>query len=53
MLFVLRKIRHKLMQKNKLTSYLFYAFGEIVLVVIEILIALQINHWNQEKIIIK
>lgn len=50
MLFVLRKIRHKLMQKSKLTSYLFYAFGEIVLVVIGILIALQINNWNQEKI---
>jgi hypothetical protein len=44
-----RKIRHKLLSENKLSKYLLYAIGEIVLVVIGILIALQINNWNEEK----
>tara|TARA_R110001606_G_scaffold194745_1_gene342473 strand:- start:236 stop:940 length:705 start_codon:yes stop_codon:yes gene_type:complete len=38
------------MEKNKTGKYLKYAIGEIILVVIGILIALQINNWNQEKI---
>ena len=42
-----RKIRHKLILDNKKTQYFKYALGEIVLVVIGILIALQINNWNQ------
>ncbi len=42
-----RKIRFNLMEKNKTGKYLKYAFGEIVLVVIGILIALQINNWNE------
>lgn len=55
MLFLLRKIRRKLMQNlptavgNKFTTYLLYAIGEIVLVVIGILLAVQINNWNQER----
>ena len=44
-----RKIRFDLMEKNKTGKYFKYAFGEIVLVVIGILIALQINTWNGEK----
>ena len=44
-----RKIRKKLADDNKPLKYLRYAIGEIVLVVIGILIALQINNWNQEK----
>jgi len=36
------------MEKNKTGKYLKYAIGEIVLVVIGILIALQINNWNEE-----
>jgi len=44
-----RKIRYALMEKNKTGKYLKYAFGEIMLVVIGILIALQINNWNEEK----
>lgn len=44
-----RKIRQKLLSENKFTKYLFYALGEIVLVVIGILIALEINNWNQDK----
>ena len=43
-----RKIRYKLMSENKTSRYFKYAIGEIVLVVIGILIALQINTWNQE-----
>ena len=37
------------MEKNKTGKYLKYAFGEIILVVIGILIALQINNWNEKK----
>ena len=45
----LRKIRQNLVKKNRLSSYLLYAIGEIVLVVIGILIALQINNWNEDQ----
>ena len=37
------------MEKNKTGKYFKYAIGEIVLVVIGILIALQINNWNESK----
>lgn len=41
-----RKIRQNLLAENKFSRYLLYAVGEIVLVVIGILIALQINNTN-------
>jgi len=44
-----RNIRQKMINKNKITSYLLYAIGEIILVVIGILIALQINNWNEQN----
>ena len=44
-----RKIRQKLLTENKFRSYLLYAFGEILLVVIGILIALQISEWNETR----
>jgi len=44
-----RKIRYDLMEKNKTGKYLKYAIGEIILVVIGILIALQINNWNEHR----
>jgi len=44
-----RKIRYDLMEKNKTGKYLKYAIGEIILVVIGILIALQINNLNETK----
>jgi len=44
-----RKIRYDLMNQNKTTKYFKYAIGEITLVVIGILIALQINNWNEER----
>ena len=43
-----RRIRQRLLSENKIIKYLLYAVGEIVLVVIGILIALNINNWNQE-----
>lgn len=46
---IFRKIRLDLLSENKTRKYLIYAIGEIVLVVIGILIALQINNWNQAK----
>ena len=42
-----RKIRQSLLHDNKFGKYLLYAIGEIILVVIGILIALQINTWNE------
>ncbi|WP_297690693.1 DUF6090 family protein [uncultured Eudoraea sp.] len=44
-----RKIRQNLLSEGKTGKYFKYAVGEIVLVVIGILIALQINTWNGEK----
>ncbi len=44
-----RKIRHKLLTENEFSKYLIYAIGEIFLVVIGILLALQINNWNQSR----
>lgn len=41
-----RKLRQKLLAENKFSKYLLYAIGEIILVVIGILIALQINNAN-------
>lgn len=45
-----RHIRKSLLMENKTGKYLKYAIGEIVLVVIGILIAVQINSWNQQRI---
>jgi len=44
-----RKIRQNLLMENKTGKYFKYAIGEIVLVVIGILIALQINNWNEQR----
>lgn len=46
MLTFLRKIRRSLIDTGSTQKYLLYAIGEITLVVIGILIALQINNWN-------
>ena len=50
MIKLFRKIRQKLLSENKFSKYLLYAIGEIILVVIGILLALQINNWNQQRI---
>lgn len=49
MLTFFYKIRRRLLAESKMRKYLFYALGEIVLVVFGILIALQINNWNLRK----
>ncbi|AVR45390.1 hypothetical protein C7S20_08965 [Christiangramia fulva] len=43
------KIRKKLLTQGKTINYLKYAIGEIILVVIGILIALQVNNWNEQR----
>lgn len=45
----LRSFRSKLMIDGKFRNYLFYALGEILLVVIGILLALQIDNWNEDR----
>lgn len=49
MITFFRKIRQGLLHDRKIRKYLLYAIGEIVLVVIGILIALQINNWNNRQ----
>ena len=44
-----RNSRQKLLIESKFSKYLIYAIGEIVLVVLGILIALQINTWNENR----
>ena len=49
MLKIFRKIRQNMLKNNKVTAYLLYAIGEIVLVMIGILLALQVNNWNEKR----
>ena len=49
MLKFFRHIRKKLIEEDNVRKYLLYAIGEILLVVIGILIALQVNNWNEER----
>ena len=42
-------MRSQLLSNGKINKYIFYATGEIILVVIGILIALQINTWNEDQ----
>ena len=44
-----RQIRQQLLSENKFSKYLIYAFGEIALVIIGILIALGINNQNDQR----
>ena len=49
MIKLFRHLRQGLVKENKFSKYLLYALGEIILVVIGILIALQINNWNENR----
>jgi len=49
MLRFLRNIRQKLLENGNVRKYFWYALGEILLVVIGILLALQINIWNENR----
>ncbi len=44
-----RRIRQKLLSENRFSKYLIYAIGEIILVMIGILLALQVNTWSNKK----
>ena len=49
MIKLFKNIRRRLLTENRFNKYLLYAIGEIILVVIGILIALQINTWNDAR----
>jgi len=49
MIPIFKKIRKKMADDNRPLKYIRYAIGEIILVVIGILIALQINNWNEKR----
>ena len=53
MIKLFKNIRKRLLSENRFSKYLLYALGEIILVVIGILLALQINSWNQQRQMIK
>lgn len=49
MITFFRKIRQRLIAENRFTKYLLYAFGEIILVMIGILLAFQVNSWQDRR----
>ena len=49
MLLLLRRLKHNLFMKSEFRRYLAYAVGELMLVIIGILIALQIDNWNEDR----
>jgi len=49
MIKLFRKVRQRLLTQNKFGKYLAYALGEIILVMIGILLALQVNNWNEQR----
>lgn len=46
---IFRRFRFRSILNNKISDYLKYATGEIILVVIGILIALQVNNWSERR----
>jgi len=50
MLRFFRQLRQRLIAENRFAKYFLYAVGEIFLVVIGILIALQVNNWKEERL---
>ena len=49
MLFIFRKLRRSFFQPGKVRTYIAYAIGEIALIMIGILLALQVSDWNQTR----
>ncbi len=50
MLSILKKLRRSSVSSGRVNGYLLYALGEIILIVIGILIALQIDRWNDQNL---
>ncbi len=50
MIPLLKSIRMEMLRESRFKKYLIYAVGEILLVVVGILIALQINNWNDHRV---
>ena len=46
---IFNTIRQRLLNENRFSRYLVYAIGEIVLVMVGILLALQVNNWNNDR----
>lgn len=49
MLRFFRTLRRKFLEESHIRKYIWYALGEIMLVMIGILLALQVNNWNEER----
>ena len=49
MIHFFRRIRRALLESNRFRKYVAYALGEIALVMIGILLALQVNNWNENR----
>jgi len=47
MIKFIRQIRRRLLLNGKLYSYFTYAVGEVLLIMIDVLLALQVNNWNE------
>lgn len=50
MINTFRRLRAGLLEKKQLSRYILYALGEIALVIIGILVAIQVDNWNNERI---
>ena len=50
MLTFFRRLRQNLLKENRFSKYLLYAIGEIILVMIGILLALQVSNWNKKRL---
>ena len=50
MLKINRRLRRELFDKMNLKKYLLYTFGEVLLVMIGLLLAIQVNSWNAKRI---